>query len=310
MSDKSNRKTIKDLNLLDSFLFCEATENPENAKLIARIIINRVLGWNIENIHVEAEKQYHGISIGNRGIRLDLQVTEKENGKTVRIYDIEPNVYYEKFLPRRSRYYLSLTDSKFLKTGEEYEALPDYFSIWILPYDPFGDNRMIYTIKNMVVENPELEYNEGVTRVILYTNGAIGGWKELEALLQYFVESIETNAVDDELKKLQSVVDSIKGNEEVGERFMTLGEMIKYEKRDSYEEGRSAGYSEGHDTGYSKGRDAGYTEGHDTGYSEGIVTGFIEVHREMGTSDEKIIELLMTKHSLTREEATARVTDN
>lgn len=149
---------------------------------------------------------------------------------------------------------------------------------------------MIYTVKNMVVENPELEYNEGVTRVILYTNGAIGGWKELEALLQYFAESTEANAVDNELRKLQSVVNSIKGDKEAGERFMTLGEMIKYEKRDSY--------------------DAGYTEGHDTGYSEGIVTGFIEVHREMGTSDEKIIELLMTKHSLTREEATARVTDN
>ena len=31
--------------------------------------------------------------------------------------------------------------------------LPDIFMIWILPYDPFGDGRMIYTVKNMVVEN-------------------------------------------------------------------------------------------------------------------------------------------------------------
>lgn len=302
MSDKSNKiKTIKDLNLLDSFLFSEATENPENAKLIACIIINRVLGWNVENIHVEAEKQYHGISIGNRGIRLDLQVTEKENEKTVRIYDIEPNVYYEKFLARRSRYYLSLTDSKFLQTGEEYENLPDYFTIWILPYDPFGDNRMIYTIKNMVVENPELEYNEGVTRVILYTNGAIGGWKELEALLQYFAESTEANAVDNELRKLQSVVNSIKGDKEAGERFMTLGEMIKYEKRDSYEEGHSAGYSEGHDTGYNKGCNE---------ERENAIVKIIKISRNQGCSDDYIIKLLMDEYTLTSEEATARVTNN
>ena len=37
MSDNSICKTIKNLNLLDSFLFNELTENPENAKLIARI---------------------------------------------------------------------------------------------------------------------------------------------------------------------------------------------------------------------------------------------------------------------------------
>ncbi len=290
MSDKSiKRKTIKDLNLLDSFLFCEATENPENAKLIARIIINRVLGWNVENIHVETEKQYRGISMSNRGIRLDLQVTEKENEKTVRIYDIEPNVYYEKFLPKRSRYYLSITDSKILKTGEHYENLPDYFSIWILPYDPFGDNRMIYTIKNMVVENPRLEYNEGVTRVILYTNGKIGGCKDLASFLRYFSESIEENAVDSELRKLQSVVNSIKGNRKVGERFMTLDEMIKYEKRDSYEEGRNEGRNEEREESMNK---------------------LIRISRNQGNTEDYIIKLLMDVYSLTLAEATDKVADN
>ena len=53
MSDNSICKTIKNLNLLDSFLFNELTENPENAKLIARIIIKRVLGWPVEDIEVE-----------------------------------------------------------------------------------------------------------------------------------------------------------------------------------------------------------------------------------------------------------------
>ena len=60
MSENSICKTIKDLNLLDSFLFSELTENPENAKLIARIIIKRVFGWNVNDIQVETEKQFHG----------------------------------------------------------------------------------------------------------------------------------------------------------------------------------------------------------------------------------------------------------
>lgn len=159
MSINSINKSIKDLNLLDSFLFSETTENPENAKLIAGVIIRRVFGWLVHDIQVESEKQYRGVTIGKKGIRLDIQVTEREKEKVVRLYDIEPNAYQEKFIAKRSRYYLSLTDSKLLGTSQRYKELPDYFSVWILPYDPFGDNRMVYTVKNMMAENSELLYN-------------------------------------------------------------------------------------------------------------------------------------------------------
>lgn len=89
MSDKSNqsRVSLQELNLLDSFLFSVTTEN---AKLIAKIIIRRVLGINTENIQVETEKQYKGINVGKKGIRLDVQVKEYNRKQLVRIYDIEP----------------------------------------------------------------------------------------------------------------------------------------------------------------------------------------------------------------------------
>ena len=90
MSDKSNQSkvSLQELNLLDSFLFSVTTENPENAKLIAKIIIRRVLGINTENIQVETEKQYKGINVGKKGIRLDVQVKEYNSKQLVRIYDI------------------------------------------------------------------------------------------------------------------------------------------------------------------------------------------------------------------------------
>lgn len=52
----------------------------------------------------------------------------------------------------RSRYSRALKDVKLLKAGEKYKKLPNYISIWILSYDPFGQNRMLYTVKNFVVE--------------------------------------------------------------------------------------------------------------------------------------------------------------
>lgn len=278
MSVNSKKKTIKDLNLLDAFLFSETTKNPDNAKLIAQTVIRRVFGWQIADIQVETEKQYHGTKIGRKGIRLDIQVTEKEDGKIIRLYDIEPNTYRDKFIAKRSRYYLSLSDAKLLGTSESYGELPDYFSVWILPYDPFGDNRIMYTVKNIVVENPQIVYNEGVTRIFLYTDGEIGGSEELKNLLKYFKESSECNAVDPELQKIQSIVSDIRNNEEVGERYMTLEELIRYEKHDSYE--------------------------------EGIIKGFISANREFGKSDEEIIQILIDKYSLTREKAAQKVTDN
>ena len=271
---------------MDAFLFALATEKPENAKLIAKTIIRRVFGWKLKDFQVESEKQYHGAQIGGKGIRLDLQVTEMEDGKAVRIYDIEPNTYEEKYMEKSSRYYLSLTDTKYLGKSKKYKELPDFFSIWILPYDPFGDNRMIYTVKNVVVENPTLVYNEGVTRVFLYTEGELGGTEEIHNLLNYMQNSNEANAVDSELQEIHSVVSKIKGDEEVGERYMTFGDVIDYEKEESYNVGL------------------------EVGLEKGSVLGLISACREFGKTDEEIINLLIEKFLITKEEAIAKLTNN
>ena len=238
-------KTLQDLNMLDSFLFEAATEDTENAKKVAKIIIRRVIGYPVENLIVESQKQLKGLSLDKHGIRMDLYMKERtsfgEDDSTLRLYDIEPNKYCEKDLPRRSRFYQSLMDSKLLPRSAHYQQLPDVITIWILPYDPFGDDRMIYTIKNIVVENQDIVYNDGVTKVILYTKGTKGGSKELKELLTYMENTTLSNAVDKELLELHEIISNVKSKEDVGERYMTLQEMIDYEKRDSYEDGLKNG---------------------------------------------------------------------
>lgn len=156
-------KTLQDLNMMDSFLFEATTEDMENAKKIAKIIIKRTTGHSVENLVIEPQKQLKGLSLDRHGIRMDLYMQEnatfQDGTSTLRLYDIEPNKYYDKDLPRRNRFYQSLIDSKLLPSNSRYQNLPDLITIWILPYDPFGDDRMIYTIKNIVVENQELVYN-------------------------------------------------------------------------------------------------------------------------------------------------------
>ena len=243
LSSNESQKQIKkleDLDIMDAFLFDKATSSVENAITISKVIIKRATGFDVKNIIVETEKQIPGTDLNKRGVRLDVYLTEEDRqaGKDIlRLFDIEPNNYYESDLPRRSRFYQSLIDSELLPTNTPFRSLPDIFMIWILPYDPFGDERMIYTVKNMVVENNQIVYNDGSTKLFLYTKGTKGGSKELKDLLTYFENTTLTNAVDEDLLEIQKIVDSVKADSRERERYMTLQEMMYYEKRDSYQEG-------------------------------------------------------------------------
>lgn len=242
-------KPLEELDMMDAFLFEAATEDAQNAKKIAKVIIERVTGHQVKNLIIETQKQLKGINVDKRGIRMDLYSTEKDaeksGGGVLRVYDIEPNNYREKEIARRNRFYQSLIDAKLLPSGTDFEQMPDVITIWILPYDPFGDDRMLYTVKNVVTENEKLVYNDGVSKIFLYTKGTRGGSKELKALLTYLEDTKAENAVDEELLQIQSIVDNVKGSNKERERYMNLYGVIDYEKRDSFEEGHELGRQEG-----------------------------------------------------------------
>lgn len=167
-SCKKTFKPLQELNLIDSFLFGASTEKIQDAEFIAKLIIERATNQKVDKISVVSEKELTGIDIHHHGIRMDLYVEAYENQRLAKVYDIEPNKYNPAELPMRSRYCQSLTDVKLLNSGNAYENLPEYISIWILPYDPFGKNQMLYTVKNHVEEFPELVYNDGVKKLFLY----------------------------------------------------------------------------------------------------------------------------------------------
>ena len=281
VSCKKTYKPLQELNLIDAFLFAVSTEKIQDAEFIAKLIIERATNEKVDQITVVPEKELTGIDIGHHGIRMDLYVEEYEDRRLAKVYDIEPNKYNPAELPMRSRYSQSLTDVKLLNSGEAYETLPEYISIWILPYDPFGKNRMIYTVKNVVEEFPELLYNDGVKRLFLYVGGELGGTEKLKDLLHYFSSSKKGNVTDAELEHLHSIVEKAKHNQEVGKRYMTLQDMIDYEKKESYEDGRNEG-----------------------------ISAFISFAKELNVPNDEILKQLMQKFSLTMEEAKAYLDAN
>lgn len=281
---KKTFKPLQELNLIDSFLFGASTEKIQDAEFIAKLIIERATNQKVDKISVVSEKELTGIDVRHHGIRMDLYVEAYENQRRAKVYDIEPNKYNPAELPMRSRYSQSLTDVKLLNSGEAYETLPEYISIWILPYDPFGQNQMLYTVKNYIEEFPELVYNDGVKKLFLYVGGELGGTEKLKSLLQYFSKSDTSNVSDADLEHLHSIVENAKHKQEVGKRYMTLQDMIDYEKKESFEDGVAVGRGEGREEG---------------------MLAFISFAKELNLHAEQILEQLMQKFSLTMEEAKA-----
>lgn len=294
----SKSKSLQELNLIDAFLFSATTENPKDAELIAKIIIERATGKKVKEISVIPEKQLSGINMRKHGIRMDLYITESEENSVVKVYDIEPNKYDISEIPRRSRYNQALTDVKLLSAGEGYENLADYISVWILPKDPFGENRMVYTVQNSVVESSQIVYNDGVTKLFLYVDGEIGGSEELRNLLQYFSKSDEANVVDEDIKKLHKVVESIKKNQEMGEKFMTFITYQELAKLEAEYEVKQEAWEEG------------IREGKKEGKKEGGILALIKTSRKYGASDEQIIENLIEEYELSEDEAKAYLVSN
>lgn len=103
----------------------------------------------------------------------------------------------------------------------------------ILPYDPFGKNRMVYTVKNSCVEDSDVAYNDGATKIFLYTKGTEGNPSQaLKNMLKYIQESTKENAASEEIVKVEGFVDKVKHRKEVGVNYMKSWEVVEMAKQE------------------------------------------------------------------------------
>lgn len=260
--------------------------------------MERATGIKLGKVIIETEKQLLGIDTEHRGVRLDLCICELDNEQVAKVYDIEPNNYDLNALPKRDRYNQALSDVKLLKSKADFNDLPEYVSIWILPDDPFDDGQVIYTVKNMVVENRKIVYNDGVMRLFLNVKGKKGGTEALKKLLNYFSDSCKANATDSELEKLHNIVTDVKLSREVGERYMSLQDYLDYEIK--------TGIKAGIEEELERRLDEVQDEVRDEERNKSISI-LIKNSINLGATKENVVSILMKDYSLTEKEANERV---
>ena len=228
------RRKLEDLNLLDDFLFGKMVTHPDFGEEFVRDLLKIIFQKNFSQLIVVPQKTYYGLDTDKHGARLDVfleEVNKTDTGKAT-VYDVEPDhnlgEKYRSALPKRTRFYHAKIDSGCLKAGEDYQNLKNVIVIMITPYDPFDLNRMVYTIKNGCMEEPDMPYDDGARTLYLYTRGIKGNpTVELCQLLHYMEDTRTENATTETLQKIDQMVCTVKADREVSLEYMKIFEREK-----------------------------------------------------------------------------------
>lgn len=227
------KRSLEDLNVIDDFLMNAAASDREGGEEFCRLILSTLLEREVGKIHINTQKVISAGAPSLRGIRMDVEIIESA-GELINVYDIEPCRYHKRGLEKSNRFYQAKIDSRYMESGErDFTKLPNLYIITILPYDPFGENYMMYQIINQCLEVPGLEYKDGLRYIYFNTTGKKGGSPAIRELLQYFQNSTETNARSERLQRIHEHIKKVKVLPEVREEFMRLDDIIYYEREEA-----------------------------------------------------------------------------
>ena len=301
------------LTLSNDFMFSKVMRDKEICRETLEILLDKKIG---EITYIDNQKTID-INYDAKSVRLDVYV-EDEN----RIYNIEMQVVNKKDLAKRSRYYQGMIDLNAIEKGEIYRDLKESIVIFICKFDPFGKGLSKYTFENICNENKELYLKDGTSKVFFNTKDY---YKERSEDAKSFLEYIEkeTTSENNFVKKIEQKIRNIKENKVWRAEFMTLLMREQEIARDNFEKGMAEGVIKGREEGIAegviRGREEGIAEGvikgREEGIAEGVIKGrqeatakgiekIIEIYREeLNFEDEIIVQKLMKKYDLTKEEA-------
>ncbi len=230
---------LKDLNLVDKFLFDETMEDREAYQAVISILLENEATLLTKP---QTEKELR-VSPQLRQIRLDVISMDEEK----KLYYTEMQKRNTGNLIKRSRYYQSQLDVSLLEPGNtDFNLLNDSCFILIAPFDLFGKGLYRYTFEGVCRECPDLKIRDGAVRIFVNTTGRNKKDFSQEFLdfMDYITETTDKTASDTKSRKIKLIhkqVKKIKLSEKMGVKYMQRWEEIAYAR----EEGRQYGKTEG-----------------------------------------------------------------
>ena len=225
---------INTLTIRNNVIFTLVMRRPK----LAKKCLERILGKKIRKLeYIESEKSEE-VSVETHGVRFDVYCENEEA-----LYNIEMQAYQIDDLPKRSRFYQDMMDMILLEKGEPYEALKKNIVIFICTFDPFGQERHIYTFENRCSEDTSIRLQDETTKIFLNTKGRMD---DIPKPLRLFLEYIETGKTEDEYtKELDKAVGEVRRDERWRKPIMTVEMMISDAVQAARKESKAEGKAEG-----------------------------------------------------------------
>ena len=230
------RTNYEELTFTNSFIFSKVmTNNPEICKELTEVI----LGIRVREI-VKAPGREFPIEIteDGKGVRFDVMFEDDDS-----VYDIEMQSYIDMDLPKRSRYYQSMSDLYQLERGASYSELKKTYIIFICTFDPFGAGLPKYTFTSVCGENKDLQLGDDAIKIFVNPKGITGA---KTPKLKEFLKYIDDGKADGTLtKKIEDEVKIARLNKDWRAQYMTYQQEIEYAAYRAAKAAREAALEEG-----------------------------------------------------------------
>ena len=159
----------------DDFMRCLFKDNIPLAELVLRIITGKK---DLIITDCETQKDMKRLG-GARSVCLDAYGTDSDMKK----YDLEIQRADKGADPHRARYHSSVLDIENLHSGQEFQELPDTYTIFITEEDFFGMGKPVYPIERINLAAGSF-FEDG--EHILYVNGEYKGESDIGRLMHDF----------------------------------------------------------------------------------------------------------------------------
>ena len=224
------RGILAELTIMDDIFMRNVLNQPDCAEYLLRTVME-----NKELKVLECIVQRDFKNLQGRSVSMDCVAQDIQNCR----YDVEIQQDNEGASLKRARYHSGLLDMNTLEPGQDFDALPESFVIFITRNDVLGYGLSIYHIDRTVHENGKVFSDESH---IIYVNSSIRDDTDLGRLMHDLYCKIADEMYSEVLaKRVRELKETEKGVE-----FMcrVMAELYNEGREEGREEGRKEGKRE------------------------------------------------------------------
>ena len=215
---------LRQLRLIDDDFFSKCFDNDTACvQLVLQIVLDKP-DLNVVDVRTQVFVEH----LLNRSVRLDVLATDSEGRK----FNIEIQRSDKGAGRKRARYNSSMMDVNLLEKGNDFEALPETYVIFITENDVIGLGEAIYEIERCFVKSGK-RFGDGSH--ILYVNGSYRDESPIGKLMHDF------SCTDPSDMCYTVLADRARFFKESKEGNAIMSKILEDMRRQSYQEGMAEG---------------------------------------------------------------------